>query len=158
MIPNAITFLRILLIPPIVTLLLCQRPLWALALFLLTAATDAVDGFLARRMNQVSEVGKFLDPLADKLLVISVLVVLIELGKVSSVPVLLIIAREFWVSGIRIARKESLPSSRLAKVKTVLQILAAAMLIAGVPYGTEMLWLAVIVSIVSGIEYARERI
>jgi len=155
LIPNAITLLRILLIPPIVALLLCGKPLWALVLFLLSAATDAIDGYLARRLKQTSEVGKFLDPLADKLLVISILVVLIELGKVSSIPVLIIIAREFWISGIRIARKESLPASRSAKIKTVLQIAAAGMLIAGIPYGTEMLWLAVFAGIVSGIEYAR---
>ncbi|NQU17228.1 MAG: CDP-diacylglycerol--glycerol-3-phosphate 3-phosphatidyltransferase [Candidatus Saganbacteria bacterium] len=160
MIANIITFLRILLIPLIIGLLLSNQVYWAFALFLLAALSDWLDGYLARRLKQVSDFGKFLDPLADKILVISILVVLmIEPRHGVAVPTIIIVGREFGVSVLRIWKAKQgniMPASRLAKIKTVVQLIAVGMLILSIPYATAVLWLAVLVSIVSGIEYAKK--
>ena len=124
--------------------------------FLLVAFSDAIDGYVARRFNQVSDLGKFLDPLADKILVTTILITLVSLGRAAIIPVLLIVAREFLVSGLRTyLAKENIivAASQLAKWKTVSQIVAVAMLIIGLPYANLALWLAVILSLISGGAY-----
>ncbi|MFC1510806.1 CDP-diacylglycerol--glycerol-3-phosphate 3-phosphatidyltransferase [Candidatus Margulisiibacteriota bacterium] len=153
---NRVTLARIALIPLAIILLLVGLNGAALIFFLLLAFSDAIDGYIARRFNQVSDLGKLLDPLADKILVICVLVTLVGLGKANLIPVVIIVAREFLVSGIRTyAAKEGLilAASQLAKVKTVVQIIAVAMLIINLPYADWVLWLAVVLSLISGWAY-----
>lgn len=125
----------------------------AVITFLLLSFSDAVDGYIARKYNQVSDLGKFLDPLADKILVTIVLICLVGLGKADSIPVMIIVAREFIVSGLRInaARsKKIIAASPTAKWKTFSQFVAVAMLMLDLPYADWALWLAVILSVVSG--------
>jgi CDP-diacylglycerol--glycerol-3-phosphate 3-phosphatidyltransferase len=153
---NYVTLARIALIPLLIFLLLFQINGLALILFLLLSSSDAIDGYIARRFNQVSDLGKFLDPLADKILVITALVALVGLGKASSVPVMILAAREFLVSGLRInAAREGIifSASPLAKWKTMLQVVSIAMLIINLPLAGLVLWLAVILAIISGGDY-----
>jgi CDP-diacylglycerol--glycerol-3-phosphate 3-phosphatidyltransferase len=150
---NYVTLSRIVLIPLVIILLLFKIDGLAVIVFLLLSFSDAIDGYIARRYNQVSELGKFLDPLADKVLVISVLIVLLGLGKVDFVPVLLIVVRELIVQGIRIHSAKDqkiIAASPVAKWKTGTQIVAVAMLILRLPYADWVLWLAVVLSLISG--------
>ena len=154
---NYVTFSRIILIPLVVSLLLNGLNGLALIIFLLLSSSDAIDGYLARRFNQVSDLGKFLDPLADKVLVISVLITLVGLGQVSAVPVIIITARELLVQALRIQiasqKQQIIAANFLAKGKTGLQILAIAMLMLSLPLANLALWLAVLLSLISGGNY-----
>ncbi len=104
--PNKLTLMRVILVPFFVFFLLTDivpySAVWALAVFAAASITDALDGHIARSRNLVTNFGKFLDPLADKVLVISALVCFVKLGLAGAVPVLIIIAREFMVSGLRL--------------------------------------------------------
>lgn len=160
--PNFVTFFRILLIPLFVIFLF--SPLgshgryFAVLLFILLALGDALDGYLARRLKQISDLGKYLDPLADKLLVFAAYLGLIEIGVVSSIPVMIILAREFAVMGIRISAASKgnvVAATVLSKWKTAMQILAAVMLMLSLPYSVWVLWLAVFITLVSGLEYTK---
>jgi len=139
--------------------LLLQKPYLAFGLFLLSALSDGLDGYLARRLGQITDLGKFLDPLADKLLVIGILITLVETHHgVSLLPTIIIIIREFAVSWLRSWKAKkgiSMPASWLAKIKTFLQLVAVGMLILSLPYANWVLWLAVFVSVISGLEYAK---
>ncbi|MDR1422238.1 MAG: CDP-diacylglycerol--glycerol-3-phosphate 3-phosphatidyltransferase [Coriobacteriales bacterium] len=138
---NIVTTMRIVLIPVFVFFILAPWPDWTLdpdlaqmikpwvaaAVFAALAATDAVDGYLARSRAEVTNLGKFLDPLADKILVTAALLALIELGTLPAWVALVIVAREFLVSGLRmVAATEGkvIAASRLGKIKTVTQIAA----------------------------------
>jgi CDP-diacylglycerol--glycerol-3-phosphate 3-phosphatidyltransferase len=162
--PNSVTFLRILSIPLIVYLLLStgipNNDLIAVVIFAIVAFSDAVDGYLARRLNQVTVLGKLLDPLADKVLVLSVLLCFVELRVVSSIPVMILIARDLLVSGIRMAAGASgkiIAAEKLGKYKAALLDIACAMIILGIKYGNWVLWLGVILSVVSGVQiFSRE--
>ena len=168
--PTWITVSRLLGVPCILILLLDLTPTraWsALAIFLVAAGTDWVDGYLARRLNQVTELGKFLDPLVDKLLVLAPLLALIELGKVPAWGVFLILARELTIAGWRVNptfQAQTVPGANLwGKAKTVTQIVAIACLLT--PLGeawqlfTQLLfWLAVIITWISGILYLRPQL
>jgi len=154
--PNLITLSRILAVPLFLLLLYFADPVWAAVLFLLIAATDLIDGMIARRLNQTSDLGKFLDPLADKILVISALIGLMEVHNLPALPVILIVARDFAVSALRLkAAKEGrvISAGPWGKLKTVLQILAVLMLILNLPYALAVLWLAVILTLISGVDY-----
>lgn len=158
-IANYVTLSRIVLIPLVIIVLLLGMNGLGAILFLILSFSDAVDGYIARRFNQVSDLGKFLDPLADKILVITVLIALVGLGKASSVPVMIIVAREFLVSGIRISvakTRKIMAASPIAKVKTAVQVLAVFMLILRLPLANWILWLAVVLSLVSGGAYLWE--
>ena len=102
--PNKLTVARVVLVPFFIFFLLTdivpKSSLWALVVFALASITDALDGHIARSRNLVTNFGKFLDPLADKVLVISALVCFVEMGLAGAVPVIIIIAREFMVSGL----------------------------------------------------------
>ena len=154
---NRVTLSRIVLIPLVVTLLYFGLDGLAVILFLVLSFSDAIDGYIARRYNQMSELGKFLDPLADKILIITVLIALVGLGKAHAVPVMIITARELIVQGIRIntARmsKKVLAAAPVAKWKTFAQIVAVGMLALSLPYAEEVLWLAVVLSLISGWSY-----
>lgn len=138
---NRITILRVVLIPVFLVVLLGELPSWveapswwivaqpwiAALIFTVLAATDAVDGHIARTRNQVTTFGKFIDPLADKLLVTAALVALVDLEKLPSWIALVIISRELVVSGLRlvaVAEGRVIAASRYGKLKTVLQIVA----------------------------------
>ncbi|HTY13776.1 MAG TPA: CDP-diacylglycerol--glycerol-3-phosphate 3-phosphatidyltransferase [Candidatus Omnitrophota bacterium] len=156
LLPNLITYCRIIAIPLFIGLLLAGYALPSALLFLAIALTDALDGYLARKLGQESNLGKFLDPIADKVLVLSALIALVERGAVSSVPVILILARDLVVSGIRLnaAREGRVISARMwGKTKTVFQMLAVLMLILDLPFAAWALWLAVILTLVSGVDY-----
>ncbi len=138
--PNLMTMARIVVIPLIILLLYIPSAVaaWgALALYILAAVTDFFDGYFARKMNEVSDFGKFLDPIADKILVGSLLVVLAAIDRLDGiwiVPAVVIMVREFLVSGLREylgPKNVSVPVTQLAKWKTTLQMVALGFLIIG---------------------------
>ena len=139
-IANWITIVRMIFIPVFLVVLLGQyaadwsdwRPWLAAAVFTVLAATDAVDGYVARTRNEVTTFGKFIDPLADKLLVTAALVGLVQLGSLPGWVAIVIIGRELVVSGLRmvaVAEGVVIAASPWGKVKTVFQIVALAMFI-----------------------------
>jgi CDP-diacylglycerol---glycerol-3-phosphate 3-phosphatidyltransferase len=160
-IPNWITFSRLLGIPFLLYGLYNPSPQakWiCLAIFLVAALTDWLDGYLARKLNQISDLGKFLDPLVDKLLVLAPLMVLIELGKVPAWGVFIILARELAIAGWRVNQTQITGANIWGKLKTVSQIIAIALLIAPLPLGWEFcaliaFWLSVILTLISGVIY-----
>lgn len=169
--PNIISMLRILLAPLLLLALLLHLPhgdLLAAALFMVAAATDGVDGYLARRYNQVTRFGKLLDPLADKLLIAAAMLALVQLGRLSSWVALVILGREFAVTALRgIAAAEGvvIAASRLGKLKTVSQIMAiAGVILQGSRLLQPLAWLpllvnvllavAVALTLISGLDYA----
>lgn len=128
--PNKLTMLRILLVPAVIACILIDFPfhLFAAAvLFGIASITDALDGKIARRDNLITDFGKFADPLADKILVISVLVCFVKLGLCGAVPLIIIIFREFAVTSVRLvaaAKGKVIAANMWGKVKTVSQIVA----------------------------------
>ncbi len=128
--PNLLTLARIAAVPAVVVLLMFDSRLagmWAAAIFGLAAATDFIDGWLARKWEVETVLGKFLDPLADKLIVMAALIMLIPLGRVPAWAVLLILAREMVITGLRsIASSEGIviAASNLGKYKTIYQMVA----------------------------------
>jgi CDP-diacylglycerol---glycerol-3-phosphate 3-phosphatidyltransferase len=165
--PNLLTMGRILAIP-VVMVLLCFPGPWAsffgALCFALAGATDILDGFLARRQRAVTPFGKFMDPLADKLLVSAALIMLIPLDRVPAWMTVVIIGRELMVTGLRaLAAAEGtiLAPDRWGKTKTLLQMVAITALILHYPYqaldfqrvGIALLWLAMIVTVTSGVGY-----
>ena len=161
--PTWITISRLLGVP--ILLYGLQAPSaqtrWILVVvFLVVAGTDWLDGYLARRLNQVTELGKFLDPLVDKLLVLAPLMSLVELGQIPAWGVFLILARELTIAGWRVSpsmQSGAVPGANFAgKVKTVVQILAIALLIAPLSdprLGVVIFWVSVVVTWISGAIY-----
>ena len=135
--PNSLTLFRICLIPLIVTLLLTSyegNEILLLALFIFTALTDTLDGYLARRWNQITVFGELLDPLADKLLTASVFICMVEMGKVPAWMVIVILAREFAVTGLRsiaASRGIHIAASAWGKIKMDSQAVTIGILILG---------------------------
>ena len=158
--PNQITVARILLIPLFVYFLLATSLTWssyvAAALFLALCLSDALDGFLARKLHQVSELGKLLDPLADKILVLGAFLVFVELGKLPAWVVLIVISRDLLVMGIRTwAAREGriIAASPLGKWKTALQMAAVFFLILGWGSGYLLFWISFLLCLMSGWDY-----
>lgn len=159
--PNLITLSRLLGIPAILYgLYQPTASTWqwvALGLFLVAASTDWLDGYLARKLNQVTELGKFLDPLVDKLLVLLPLLVLIDLHRVPALGVCAILARELTVAGWRVGQSQISGANIWGKVKTVAQIAAIALLMTPVPiglvWGQWVFWFAVALTLISGFIY-----
>lgn len=164
--PNSITVSRLLALPFLLYLLHNPTPQdrWiSAAIFLLAASTDWVDGYLARKLNQVTELGKFLDPLVDKLLVLGPFLALVELGQIPAWGVFLILSRELAIAGWRVnpqlSGSTSISGANIwGKLKTVSQILAIALLIAPlaptwkIPSLTAF-WISVALTIISGAIY-----
>ncbi len=163
-----ITIGRILLVPIFLIILLTEmenKEVIAFIIFLIAAITDAIDGYFARKYNQITDLGKFLDPLADKLLVTAALLALVYLGKVSAWVAAIIIFREIFITGFRLyflVKDASFSASWLAKKKTMFQLIAMGILIIHTrfPYpeivltiGTYVLYFAVCLTIYSGVEY-----
>lgn len=156
---TVITFIRILLIPVfmfLVTSSLSYGDTAAAIIFAIAALTDSLDGYAARMRKEVTRFGQLVDPLADKLLVTAALFTLVEMGRVSSWIAILIVGREFAVSGLRIiAAVEGIviPASSLAKVKTALQMVAIVALLLQWPFGPFLIWIATVVTVISAIDY-----
>ncbi|MBE0429605.1 MAG: CDP-diacylglycerol--glycerol-3-phosphate 3-phosphatidyltransferase [Thermoleophilia bacterium] len=165
---NGLTIFRILLIPVFMVFLLGlevipYRPVFAVAIFVIAALTDTLDGYFARSRDAVTVMGKFLDPLADKLLISAALVSLVELDRISAWIAMVIISREFAVSGLRLvaaAENVVIPASRLGKAKTFSQVVAVVVLILpdfgnilGRPVSWHLLYLAALLTLISGIDY-----
>lgn len=163
-VPNLLTFLRALLVPVILVLLLADGVTarwWAFGIFLFAAATDSIDGWVARRWHGVTTWGQLADPIADKLLIIGSLASLAVIGELPVWAVVVIVAREAAVTVLRIVLVRRLdlviPASVWGKVKTVSQVVAvAAFLLPGMPEAVALalLYLAVLLTIWSGLEYA----
>ena len=170
--PNWMTIMRIAITPLIAVLIWIDEPAYgyqlALALYTIASVTDYIDGYMARRLNVESPLGEMLDPIADKLLIAAVLLALASVtssGWVFLVPALIILIREFMVSGLRefLAKQNvSAPVTRLAKWKTTAQILALGFLMGapgfpGFPFaheiGITLLWLAAILTVQTGSGY-----
>lgn len=168
--PNALTITRIFLVPLLLVVLLTgnfpDREAWGFVVFLAAAMTDYLDGFLARRRSQVTTLGKLLDPIADKILISAALVALVQLGIAPAWMVIIVIGREFAVTGLRsIASAEgvTIAASALGKYKMVSQVACCSCLIAGSNYpesmlfflGKILLWVVVGLAILSMIYYFR---
>lgn len=168
--PNFLTLGRLVLVPPIVILLFFPGKLpsaVAGVLFLIASLTDFFDGFIARRFKVESSFGRFLDPIADKVLVTSALIMLIQLGRVSAWVVMLIITREVAVSALRAITKTwntTLQPSPAGKLKAVLQFAAVVPLIVHYQYkliipidfhviGTVLIYVALFLTLWSGVDY-----
>ncbi|MEK7713444.1 MAG: CDP-diacylglycerol--glycerol-3-phosphate 3-phosphatidyltransferase [Deltaproteobacteria bacterium] len=166
-IPNLLTFFRIALIPVLVLLLLSPSELLSIlsvVVFSIASITDWLDGYLARKMNIVTNLGKFLDPIADKLLIAAALVMLVGLGRIPAWMVVVIIGREIAVTGLRsIASSEGIiiAASDLGKGKMILQISALIGLLLHYQYlgidfhavGMMLLWVALALTAWSGFDY-----
>lgn len=170
--PNSLTLARIFLVPIVVAALLTRGmgirnwTFWGAMLFLVTALTDLLDGHLARRRKQVTTLGRLLDPIADKLLISSALISLVQLKMVPAWMVVIIIGREFAVSGLRsIASHEgfSINVSPWGKGKMVAQVAAVVGILLGHRYGgwvegtsKVLLWAVVFLALISMVQYFRE--
>ena len=170
---NILTICRILVIPIIVALIYLKSPYYgwlAFILFCLASITDYFDGYLARIRNEISNLGTFLDPIADKLLVASVILILTSKEVITdweTIPALIILLREIAVSGLReylAGIKVSVPVSKISKLKTSLQLIALAILIlseSGISFipilfiGKIALWSAAILTLYTGYDYLR---
>lgn len=135
--PNKLTLLRVILIPFFVVCMLAVSADWgkwaALAIFVIASLTDTLDGYLARRDNLVTNFGKFMDPLADKLLVCSAMICLVDLERIPSWVVIIIIGREFVISGFRLIASDNgivIAANYWGKIKTVCQMVMIIIVIA----------------------------
>ena len=166
--PNKLTTLRVIMIPFFVFFLLWQNGenytfrMIALALFIIASLTDLLDGKIARKYNLVTNFGKFMDPLADKLLVCSALICMIELRELPAWMVIIIISREFIISGFRLVASDNgvvIAASYWGKFKTTFQMLMVIVLILDIqmPFfqilGTVLTYVALILTVVSLIDY-----
>lgn len=180
--PNKLTLLRVFLVPAFVVLVLYpQIPhhyLWAFLVFAGASLTDRFDGKIARQRNLITNFGKFLDPLADKVLVISALVCFLPLGLVNVWCVLLIIARELMVTSIRLLALESdgvvIAANKWGKAKTISQMVAVIFVLlcqslqeifsfpggsaAMLAVGDVLLWVATALTVISGAIYLKENL
>jgi len=164
---NVITLIRIALVPVFMAVYLLKIPYYeiiALAIFILASATDKLDGYIARKYNQISSFGKFVDPLADKLLVSAALIILVGEGVIPSWAVILILAREFIVTSLRtvaVSAGRIIAANNWGKAKMVIQVVAISFLLTSlrnitlgsVTVGDIMVWLMTVVTVWSGIDY-----
>lgn len=162
-VPNVLTLVRILLVPVLVVALLEKTSggdLLAAIVFATASLTDAIDGYLARSRNWVTTFGKLMDPVADKLLIVAALVALVSLGRLEAWVAMVIIAREFAVTALRVAVGTQqglvIPASPWGKLKTAVQVAMVISLIAvhgHPPWLTAVIYLTVAVTVVSGADY-----
>jgi CDP-diacylglycerol--glycerol-3-phosphate 3-phosphatidyltransferase len=173
--PNTLTLGRIFLVPLLVVVLLTSfdgksvlgvsNEMLGAAIFALASITDWLDGYLARRRGQVTGLGEWMDPLADKLLITAALISLVQLGRAPAWMVAVILGREFAVTVMRsfiYARGHSLPASMIGKIKMVAQVVAILALILGPGHieafyvlGHIALWIATLAALVSAVDYTR---
>ena len=164
--PNKLTILRVIMIPFVVAALLYDgganqnMRYVAAALFIIASLTDMLDGKIARKYNLVTNFGKFMDPLADKLLVCSALICLIELGQIPAWMVIIIISREFIISGFRLVASDNgvvIAASYWGKFKTTFQMIGVVLLIFNIPalstLTTIIVWIALALTVISLVDY-----
>ena len=175
--PNKLTVFRVILIIPFVLLLLGGYAQWgwltailggamkytdyiALVIFIIASLTDLLDGKIARKYNLVTNFGKFMDPLADKLLVCSAMICLIEMGRIPSWVVIIIISREFIISGFRLVASDNhvvIAASYWGKFKTTFQMIMVCLMLANIPalnlLTQIIMWIALILTVVSLVDY-----
>ena len=168
--PNKLTLLRVILIPFFVVCLLAVDAGWgkwaALAIFIVASLTDMLDGKIARKYNLVTNFGKFMDPLADKLLVCSAMICMIPSGKLQAWFVIIIIAREFIISGFRLVASDNgivIAASYWGKFKTVSQMFMIIVLIMDLGgvfdvIGTVLIWASLILTIISLVDYIAKNV
>lgn len=167
--PNKLTVFRIALVPVMICFLLCEcipyRYLIAGAIFALASVTDFFDGQIARKKNLVTDFGKFADPLADKILVISALICFVQLHLVNSIPVIIIIFREFMVTSVRLVaaeQKKVIAANICGKLKTVSQILSVFIVLFSTisiklsTFRDIFIWISVVFTVISGAIYMYE--
>lgn len=162
--PNKLTLLRVALIPVFILVLMTGYYWISAIIFIAASLTDALDGYIARKYKLITNFGKIMDPLADKLLVTSAFVCLVQLGDVPAWMVIVILARELTITGLRaVAASEGIviAAANSGKLKTVLQMLAVIALLFQnypfslwhIPFADIVLWAAVLMTIISGAEY-----
>ena len=164
--PNTLTISRILLVPLLVAVLLTRTERWELiggAIFAVAALTDVLDGYLARRRREITTLGVMLDPVADKILISSAFISLVQLGLAPAWMVVVIVGREFAVTGLRmvaISQSIQIPASILGKGKMATQVVAILLLILGekflgpvVVVGRVALWITTLLALLSGVDY-----
>ena len=163
--PNKLTVLRMVLVPFFVATLLLSKTndtlKWvALALFVIASLTDFADGYIARKYNLITNFGKFMDPLADKILTVSGMICLIELGRIPSWIVVIIVAREFIISGFRLIAAENgvvIAANYWGKFKTTFQMFMIILMIMNVPQlqivTNIVMWIALALTIISLVTY-----
>ena len=164
--PNKLTILRVIMIPFFVVALLYDGGenqtlrYVAAAIFIIASLTDMLDGKIARKYNLVTNFGKFMDPLADKLLVCSALICLVELKELPAWMVIVIISREFIISGFRLVASDNgvvIAASYWGKFKTTFQMIAVVLLIVGIPalsmVTTAVVWIALVLTVISLVDY-----
>jgi CDP-diacylglycerol--glycerol-3-phosphate 3-phosphatidyltransferase len=164
--PNKLTLFRVIIIPFFVYFLMYTSLKYvALALFIIASLTDLLDGKIARKYNLVTNFGKFMDPLADKLLVCSALICFVEIGLLPSWMVIIIISREFIISGFRLLAVEQgivIAANYLGKIKTTCQMIMILLLIAQLPFAVFdvleqiFIWVSLIMTVVSLVSYLYE--
>ena len=159
--PNKLTVFRVILVIPFVALMLSGYDLWAVAVFIIASLTDLLDGKIARKYNLITDFGKFMDPLADKLLVCAAMICLVEMGRLPAWMVIIIISREFIISGFRLVASDNgvvIAASYWGKFKTTFQMLMIIVLILNLGgvfdmIGLALTWIALILTVVSLIDY-----
>ena len=169
--PNILAFIRLLLAPIMFLFLVNQdapifegiHPSWlnyfAAFIFVVASATDFFDGYVARTFNQITTLGKILDPLADKMLTLAGFLGLMMLGSASPWAIFLILTRELFITGLRVSAVSQgldISASWMGKVKTVAQMIAIGFLLMQWPGAQLLLWIAVVLTLYSGYEYVRD--
>lgn len=172
--PNKLTLARVILVPIFVFFLLTDfvpfSPVIALVIFIAASITDALDGHIARKNNLITNFGKFLDPLADKVLVVSALLCFVELGVISSIPVIIIVAREFMVSGLRLVTANEgvvVPAGIWGKLKTAFTMVTIVIILVllcihpliyslvGIIITEILIWISTALTVISGGQYLK---
>ena len=164
-IANKLTLSRMIMVPFFLVAVYFEKdsqvlPISAI-IFAVASFTDFLDGYLARKHNLITDFGKFMDPLADKVLVVAALAVLVEMNLIPAWMIVLIITREYAVSILRAIAANTgqvIAASQGGKAKTVSQIIAVLMLLLNIKYGIYVMWIAVILTFVSGMDYLMKNI
>lgn len=169
--PNKLTVLRMILVPFFVFFMLSETAgymgghVWAkwlsFVIFIVASVTDTLDGQIARKYNLVTNFGKFMDPLADKILVCSAMICLIPLGRIPAWAVIIMMGREFVISGFRLVASDAgivIAAGVWGKIKTVVQMIMIIVLLAGLgqwmyPVETALIWASVVLSVISLCDY-----
>lgn len=166
-IPNTLTIIRMILIIPFVILLLNGADIPAVVIFIVASFTDMLDGKIARKYNLVTNFGKFMDPLADKLLVCSALICLVEMERLAAWIVIIIIAREFIISGFRLVASDNgivIAASYWGKFKTVFQMIMVVVLMLNIQnsifqmLGMILVWISLALTLISLADYVVKNI
>lgn len=163
--PNKLTLLRVLMIPFFVWAMCVDSTFIALILFVIASATDALDGYLARKNNLVTNFGKFMDPIADKLLVMSALIMLFD--RIGAICIIILLGREFIISGFRLVASDAgvvIAAGKSGKLKTIIQMVMIVYLLIEQGFGLNnyeiignvLIWASVILSLYSCFEYIRD--